>query len=248
MIEVEERSDGVAVLWLDHGRANTLDGPLLAAVAEQLDELEEGGVRAVVVTGRGRVFSAGVDLKRFLSEGDAFVEPLLAELHRSLLRLYTFPRPTVAAIGGAAIAGGCVLACACDRRLAAAGTTLGAPELRVGVPFPATALEVVVAASRGRAEELVLGGARIGAEEAREVGWVHEVVDPADLLDRAVAAAESLAAVPPDSYRLTKRLLRRPVVERIERAEAETGEEMRRIWSSDEVRRAVERYVQETLR
>ena len=106
-------------------------------------ELQDSGNGPLVITGAGRVFSAGVDLNRVLEGGADYTDRLIPALSDVFDALFCFPGPTVAAINGAAIAGGCVLACACDRRLISPDAGIGAAELRVGVPFPVAALEVM---------------------------------------------------------------------------------------------------------
>ena len=143
MVELETRED-IALLRLAHGKVSAFDLELLERIAEELDNIEASSSRAVVITGSGGTFSAGVDLFRVLDGGESYLRQFLPALTRVLIRLYTFPRPVVAAINGHAIAGGCVLACACDYRLMAIGRgTIGVPELVVGVPFPLIALEIL---------------------------------------------------------------------------------------------------------
>src|SRR3990172_4729653 len=111
--------DGIAVLTLTHGKANALDIEFCEALAARFRELRTSAAKAVVITGQGRMFSAGVDLKR-LSEGGAdYIRKFLPALHRLYDTVFFHPRPVVAAINGHAIAGGCVLACCADRRIMA---------------------------------------------------------------------------------------------------------------------------------
>ena len=131
----------VAVLRMQDGKVQALDLELVEALAATLDELAAADPAAVVLTGSGSSFSAGVDLFRVVEGGRDYIEPFLVGLDRCLRGLFTFPRPVVAAINGHAIAGGMVLACACDERLLARGNArLAIPELLVGVAFPAAAL------------------------------------------------------------------------------------------------------------
>ena len=118
-----------------HGRVNALDSELSTALIDVLDDVErDTDIASVVLTGRGSAFSAGVDLIRMLDEPPSYLDRLLDELTKAMLRLYTFPRPVLAAVNGHAIAGGCILVCACDYRIMVEGdATIGVPELRVGV-------------------------------------------------------------------------------------------------------------------
>ena len=129
---------------LAHGKVSAIDLELLECVVDRLDQIEESSARAIVLAGTGSSFSAGVDLFRVLDGGPDYLNRFLPALSRALVRLFTFPRPVVAAINGHAIAGGCILASACDYRLMALGKgKIGVPELVVGVPFPMIALEIL---------------------------------------------------------------------------------------------------------
>ncbi|TMD98567.1 MAG: enoyl-CoA hydratase/isomerase family protein, partial [Chloroflexi bacterium] len=139
MIRVDHE-DGVAVVRLEHGKVNALDVELLRAATATLREL--ASAPAIVLTGRGSAFCAGVDLRRVLDGGPAYSADLVDAISEAVLALFDHPRPVVAAINGHAIAGGCVLAAACDLRLMSGGS-IGVTEVLVGVHFPTAALEVV---------------------------------------------------------------------------------------------------------
>jgi enoyl-CoA hydratase len=135
VISVETRGQ-VAVVTMTHGRANALDTGLCRALAGRLGELERDGHRAVVLTGHGNIFSAGVDLLALRDGGPGYLEEFLPALSEAFLAVFTCPLPVVAAVNGHAIAGGCVLACACDHRVMNAGHgRIGVTELLVG-PVP----------------------------------------------------------------------------------------------------------------
>ncbi len=184
MLQTEQHGD-VAVLRLAHGKASALDLELLEALAVELGRIAEGPARALVVTGIGSIFSAGVDLFRVVDGGAEYIDRFLPALDLAIERLLTFPKPTVAAVNGHAIAGGCILALACDRQVAARGPgRIGVPELLVGVPFPPLPLEIVRdAVPAARFAEVIYGGATYGPDEARELGLVGEVVEPDQLLE-----------------------------------------------------------------
>src|SRR6266852_3631054 len=120
MIERQD-DDGIVTLRLAHGKASALDAELLEALEQSLDEVGRSDARAVVLTGSGSIFSAGVDLFRLLNEGAPYVGRFFPLLVSAIRRLFLFPRPVVAAANGHAIAGGCILVAACDYRLMAAG-------------------------------------------------------------------------------------------------------------------------------
>src|ERR1051326_7131978 len=139
MLELQERG-AVTVVRMTHGKVNALDVELLQAIAATFSGLEPG--RAVVFTGGGRAFSAGVDLKRIGEGGLDYVRGFRPSLSAAVKAVFDHPGPVVAAVNGHAIAGGCVLAAACDLRHMSGGT-IGLSEMRVGVPFPGAAMEVM---------------------------------------------------------------------------------------------------------
>lgn len=239
MIEYADR-DGIAVLTLRHGPVNALDLELLTAIPEAVASLAE--VRAIVLTGSGSAFSAGVDLKRVVEGGAGYVAEFLPALSRALLSVFNHPRPVVAAVNGHALAGGCVLAAACDRRLMSAGT-IGLAELAAGVPFPTVPLEIMRHAVGPAAESMVLGADRLTPDQAAAIGLVHEIAAPDQLLDLALRRADALAAAPPDVYALAKRQLRRPARERMDAALPSDDPEVLEIWSSDRTTQTLRAYL-----
>src|SRR5262249_50428352 len=154
--------------------------------------------QAVVLTGTGSIFSAGVDLFRLTREGADYVRQLLPLLSRFLRALFGFPRPVVAAVNGHAIAGGCIIALACDARvMAAGGGRIGVPALLVGVPFPTAAVEIVrFAVPPDHLQSLIYTGRTLPVEDALDAGLVDEVVAPDALLTRAEEMAQQLALIP----------------------------------------------------
>jgi len=227
---------------------NALDREVLLAITATLHEVEASDARAVVLTGTGTVFSAGADLFRVLNEGDDYLQTSLAALTEAFGTLFRFPRPVVAAVNGHAIAGGAVLVCASDHRISAAGIhKIGFAELRVGVPFPAWALEIARFGTRpANFQEVIYFGRSYDPEGAHARGLIDEIVEPDQLMGRAMSTAERLAAIPPVTFRLMKEALRRPVIERVE-ASAAADRAAREAWGSDEVRQAVRRFLKETF-
>lgn len=249
MIEVSDQN-GMAILRMAHGKANAMSTELCAALTVRFEELETASARAVVITGQGRIFSAGVDLVRLLDGGVDYVQEFLPALSTMFATVYRFPKPVVAAINGHAVAGGCVLAAAADRRLMARdGGRIGVTELRVGVPFPSMALEIMrgCVAPQHFAEAL-LGGATYEPADAMARGLVDEVVEPGALLERAVAAAARLADLSPVAFALTKRQIRQQALDRVEEARASVEPEVEAVWTSPQTLARIRDYVARTLR
>ncbi len=138
------RNGRTAVVALATNKVNALDVEALREITTIIDLCEhDPEIDALVMTGEGSVFSAGLNVNEVLANDRDYTEELLAALEEALLRIFTCPIPTVVAINGSAIAGGCLLACAFDRRLIADQARIGVTELRVGVAFPVMAVELL---------------------------------------------------------------------------------------------------------
>ncbi|MGH9029569.1 MAG: enoyl-CoA hydratase/isomerase family protein [Acidimicrobiales bacterium] len=236
MIDVYRRG-AVAVVELAKGKVNAIDVDLLNELGVKLEELSATAeVSAAVLTGRGSAFSAGVDLRKVLDGGAEYAESLIVSLRETFERLFSFSKPTVAAVNGAAIAGGCVVACACDRTIVAEGAKIGASELLVGVSFPASAVEILRSACGDRVDDVILGGEIVEGERALSLGLADEVVPPESVLERSVQVAESLGGLAPEAFELAKQQLRRPSLDRMRSGASEWDSAVIRQWSSPETR------------
>ena len=246
MIHREDR-DGIAVLRIEHGKANTLDMESCNAVVEAFEHA--GDARAVVLTGAGRIFSAGVDLFRVLEEGKPYIEAFVPAMCRAFERVFVHPAPVVAAANGHAIAGGCLLVAAADQRLMAQGAArIGIPELQVGVPFPPIALEIMrFATPPQHFRTIVYRAETYEPAAALELGLIDEVVEPEALLDRALATAERLASVPADTFAITKREIRRPAMDRIRSLAQTTSPEVQAQWLEPRTLDRIRAYLDRTI-
>jgi enoyl-CoA hydratase len=247
MLEITN-TDGIAVVTMRHGKANALDVELCEALAAHLPLLASNA-QAVVLAGQGRIFSAGVDLVRLSSGGAAYIRHFLPTLDKAFAAVFEFPKPIVAAVNGHAIAGGCVLACAADRRIMAQDAgRIGVTELQVGVPFPPLALEIMRHVTAPHfLEEVILGAGTYKPDEALARGLINDIVAPEALMERAVATARSLAAISPQTYALSKRQLRQGVAERLRQAAPWTAE-VTDLWLTDMTAQRVRDYVSRTLK
>jgi enoyl-CoA hydratase len=221
-----ESRGGTTILRLAHGKASAMDLELLRGLRAAFERLgADPAVRAIVLTGSGSIFSAGVDLRRLLAGGREYIERFLPELD------------------------GCFLTACCDVRLMAAGDgRIGAPELKVGVPFPPAIVEILrFALAPQHVQEMLLRGRLCSPEEALARGLVDEVVAPERLMERALQLADEMAAAPAVAFRLTKRELREPVLERARATAGASRAALVDAWASEEVLGAVRRYVEKTL-
>jgi enoyl-CoA hydratase len=248
---IDIRTDGgVAVMTLAYGKANALDIEFCEALAAQFLELRRSNAKAVVVTGQGKIFSAGVDLKSLDEGGADYVRKFLPALHKLYNAAFFHPKPVVAAINGHAIAGGCVLACCADRRIMARESgRIGVTELLVGVPFPALAFEIVRFAVPPRhLPEFTLSGATYTTDVALQRGWIDEIAEPGDLIEDAVAVAQELALLSPAAFAQTKAQIRQGVSERLAQSGEATDQAVTAIWAAPETLRHIGDYVARTLK
>ena len=205
--------DGVATLTMDDGKVNAFDAAFFARLDEALDACSDDA--AVVIAGRPGMFSAGLNTKTMAALDAGGLNEMLVQFGRTLLRVWLEPRPVVAAVTGHAIAGGTILAMACDHAVAADGEYgWGLTETTIGFPLP----RWIIALARGnvradRVDDLLLPGRMVGPADAVEVGFADEVQPAEQVLETAVAHAQALAALPRATYAETKRRLRGDVVE-----------------------------------
>lgn len=249
MIDIKTNA-GIAVLTMTHGKANTLDTEFCEALAARFTELGKSDAKAVVVTGHGKMFSAGVNLIK-LSEGGAdYVRQFLPALHKLYDAAFFLPKPMIAAVNGHAIAGGAVLAACADRRIMARDVgRIGVTELQVGVPFPSMAFEAVRFAVPPRyLPEFMLGAGTYDSAAALQKGWVDEVVEPDGLLARALEVAQSYAALSPPAFAQTKKQIRQAVSERLALSGQATDKAVTEIWAAPATLAFIRAYVAKTLK
>jgi enoyl-CoA hydratase len=192
-----ERDGGVVTLTIDRQEAlNAFDVATLTALRDRLRELsDDPSARVLVLTGAGdRAFAAGADIK-YMSGLEPDQAKGWGELgHEAGRLLETMPKPTIAAINGFALGGGCELALACDLRYASTAAKLGQPEINLAIiPGWGGTQRVARVAGLGVAKDMILTGRTIGAEEALRLGLVNGVYEPGELMERTLETARALA-------------------------------------------------------
>jgi enoyl-CoA hydratase len=245
-IEIAEH-DGVATVTMNRPPANAIDLSFLDELDRALLAIgQRSAIRAMVLTGHGSVFCAGLDLKEIPGYDRAQQNRMLAGLNELLRRLYAMPIPTVAAINGHAIAGGLVLALACDWRVAVeTGALFGLTEIRVGVPYPTAAGAIVRAElASAAARELVLAGKNHQTARALALGVVDELQPLGLLAERGRAVALELAAAPAEGYARIKRQLRQTALAQMSEAIA-GGDPLHDKWLLAETQSAAARLLRE---
>ena len=242
--------DEIAIIKMNRLPVNAIDTDFLDQLSETLKIGIQSKSKAIVLTGHGSIFSAGVDLVQLLKGGTDYIRTFLANLEQMLETLFFCPKPVVAAINGHAIAGGCVIASCADKRLMAEGKArIGVPELRVGVPFPVIIMELMRAkVNSAYFEEIMLAGATYRPEDALQRGLIDEIVNSENLMDRAIATAKSLASIRSELYSFTKQQTRQFVREAIDQNSKLYGNQIKAIWESEQTQQAIKSYVQQTLK
>jgi enoyl-CoA hydratase len=205
-----ERRGPIALLTLNRpDKLNAVNGQMVTELGQALDDAEtDERVRAVVLCGAGRAFSAGFDLDMGEGSGIEFLRSELRKDFDVIMRFWDFPKPTVAAVHTFCLGSGMEMAVACDITVAAEGCRFGAPEVKFGSGIVAMILPWVIGLKQAK-ELLLTGDDRVSAERALSIGLVNRVV-PKDLcLDEALSVARSIAANDLIAVRLTKQAVNR---------------------------------------
>ncbi len=240
LIQVHDEPGGVRVFTFNRPPANAMNLDFLRQLRERVEEAAaDAAVRAVLVRGNDRFFSAGLDLRELA--GGAGGE--LAHLGQDdgLFALWTLLKPTVAEIAGHAVAGGALLALACDLRVTREGShRIGMNETSFGIALPRETLEI----ARHALPRHTVGRAVLEAEThapavARELGYVHHVVPAADLSDHCLRLATKLAEYPPAGYAYNKRCLLEDAMARCRAESEEARAALTRMWLSPETARGI---------
>src|SRR5579863_8625632 len=206
-----EFSGEIAKLTLNRPeKLNAISSKMLSEMQSALDAIEKSHARVVIVTGAGKAFCAGMDLEMLATiakQSPAENQEDSRRIAKMLRRLWSFPRPMIAAVNGPAYAGGCGIATLCDFTLAAPDAKFGYTEVKIG--FLPAIVSVFLTRQIGdkRSRDLLLTGRIIEAQEAKEFGLVSEIVPADQLQERALELANDLIAASPSSLTRAKHLL-----------------------------------------
>ena len=241
-------SHGILTLRLAHGKASALDLELCKELQREVEAAAESpDIRALIITGTGSIFSAGVDLPRMINSGKEYTQDFVEALDAVLRALFLFPKPAVVAANGHAIAGGAILAFACDYRLMSGGR-IGVPEALVGVPFPPLALEIVrFAVPRQHLQPMLYLAKTVEVAEAKSIGIIDEIVPAENLMTRAMEMARQLAEITPDAFRLTKRQIREPFLRDAAEIARVSADEIDAQWAAPETHEHIRAYLAKTI-
>lgn len=241
-------ADDIATLTLNRpDKRNAISFELLEELMRALDHVEKSNASLLIITGAGKAFCAGMDLedlKSFLGKShDQNVKDstFMARLFR---RIYEFPVPTIAAVNGAAIAGGTGIATMCDFTLAVPDAKFGYTEVRIGFVPAIVSSFLVMQVGHKIARDLLLTGRLFDAAEANRYGLVNEIVEPARLMHRAHELARSLVENSPSSVRLTKKLINGFIAAQLDIQIAQAVEDNARIRTTADFREGISSFLE----
>lgn len=232
-------NDHVAIVTLTHGITNPINLQLVTELKESLQNIKDSHARSIVVTSsNNKFFSIGLDIPSLYTLSEENFTHFYKAFNRICVDLYTFPLPTVAAITGHAVAGGCILATCCDYRFISEGHKLmGLNELKLGVPIPYPAhciLRHIVGARHAR--DIMDTGEFYPPEQLLEMGLVDCVLPLKDVLLKSIEKARVLGSLPQKAFVMTKYNRTEKVKARILAQLAEKEQHFVECWFSDEAR------------
>ena len=239
---------GVATITMNRPeKRNAVSFELVDELMAALDAVEQSSAQVVIVTGAGKAFCAGMDLEELKSllgkthEQNVADSTRMAQLFR---RVYEFPRPTIAAVNGAAIAGGTGIATMCDFTLAVPDAKFGYTEVRIGF-VPAIVSSILVwQVGHKIARDLLLTGRLFDAAEGHRYGLVNQIVAPETLLSRAHELAATLMQNSPASVQATKRLINSFIAKQLDEQIAAAIEDNARIRTTADFREGVASFLE----
>ena len=202
-----KKEDNISTITLDDGKANVFSSEMSKQVNECLDQVEtESG--CLIITGKEAMFSAGIDLKTIQGGDIGQIQEMSISAFKLLARIFSFPRPVIAACSGHGIALGTFLLCCCDYRIGVKGEfMLGANEMRTNMVIPTPILELIkFRVNDSHKYRAVLGAEMYTLTDAQDAGLIDEVVNPNELMNAAIEKAKDLATMGHPSYTLTKEL------------------------------------------
>lgn len=246
-LKLEFRKQTATVTLNRAEKRNAISPAMIQDLMAALDEIETGRARAAILTGAGKAFCAGMDLealKDFPSQSPAQILQDARRIAAMFRRIYTFPKPLIAAVNGAAVAGGCGIATFADFTLAVPESKFGYTEVRIGFMPAIVASFLLRQVGEKRARDLLLTGRVFGAEEALQMGLVTEIVPADRLLARAREIAASLTELSPTSLVFTKRLLGKFAVAQMDRDLELAVEESSRIRATADFREGLAAFLE----
>jgi len=228
-------------------KRNAISTEMIAELLAAFDQIEANPASVVILTGSGKAFCSGMDLealKALATQSPAEQRKDADQLAQLFRRLWSFPKPTIAAVNGHAIAGGCGLATLCDFTIAVPEAKFGYPEVRIGFLPAVVSIFLVRQIGEKHARDLLLTGRTIEAAEAHRLGMVTQIADASNLMSAAKSLAATLQACSPTSLRTTKKLLCDFAAPEIDRELQLAATESARIRSTQDFREGLSSFLE----
>lgn len=232
-----EQHDEIFVLTLNRGKVNAINEELVCELSELLEKLEnDKECKSIIITGRGSFFSFGFDIPEFLNYSNQNFFKYLLIFNDLIKQIFLYPKPLISSINGHCIAGGCIIALACDYRIMNnERAKISINEIRFGSTLFSSALEILKYTVGGRnAEQILLSGEMYKAEEALKKGLVDAICTSAQLTDKALDIAREYSCKDSKAFRSLKKMSRLNTVETINRYEDYSLKEFVELWYSKE--------------
>jgi 3,2-trans-enoyl-CoA isomerase len=230
------KEDGIATVILNRGKVNALNEPLVEELYDDLANVEKDEtIGAIILTGEGKFFSFGFDVPEFLAYSRDEFERFLRKFTNLYRYLFLYPKPTVAALNGHTIAGGCMLATACDYRLMVSGNAkISLNEVSFGASVTAGAVEMLAyCIGRRKAHDVLFSGRMFTPEEAYQLGLIDQITEEGRLMEISKSVAQDYSDKDLVAFASIKKLIKGFVFERIQQREDDSISEFARIWYSE---------------
>ncbi|MCP4295547.1 MAG: enoyl-CoA hydratase/isomerase family protein [Proteobacteria bacterium] len=232
-------SGGITTLEMNRGKVNALNEILLKELSDEITRLEkDDDTQAIIITGEGKFFSFGFDIPEIYKYDKTRFTDYIINFTKLFSKIFIYPKPIIAALNGHTIAGGCVLAIACDQRIMADNNSkISMNELSFGSSVMTGIVEILRFATGGQnASKILLSGEMFTAQNALEMNLIDEIVPEDLLIERSQEIAKKMGSMSQPGFSSIKNLLRRPVVDQFDRDEGGSISEFVDIWYSEEVR------------
>jgi Delta3-Delta2-enoyl-CoA isomerase len=234
---------GITLVQLARGKVNAISEGLTEELRLRLEEIEKDcSVKTVILTGSGKFFSFGLDIPEFLGYPKESFQKFVGKFAHLYTYLFNYPKPVIAALNGHTVAGGFMIATACDYRIMVSGSSrISLNEITFGSSlFPGSAVMLTYCVGSRRAETIALSGRMYSAEEAIAIGLVDQVAEEDKLATKAQEVAQDFVKREGPAFRSIKNLMRGPVAEEMRRQDKLYRDEMIDIWYSEDTWRRLQ--------
>ena len=244
-LKVEHHKGGVLQVKLNNAPVNSLSATKLRELRKCFNAVaSDNSVSSVLLTSGLKVFSAGLNLKEAQTYDIEAQSDVVNAFHECFLELYSFPKPLICAVEGAAIAGGLFPVLCSDYRIAEEKAQFGLAEVRVGVGFPVGLVEIVRAeVTQNAMRAIMLSGQPISASAAEKAGIVDELVPEGDALDRAMQVVVEYSQLPPQAYKTVKQQIRAPIIAALNSEVTKAETSAPKAWYTDETEQAMSKMI-----